>query len=186
METGERAMSGGEAVVTIGVAIMGAWWSSGGRGALQRRKIQHELGLADRLHDPLLSDSMRSSAEKHAAIYLGRALHADTSTKTFLLTITPLLVGIGLLALTAQIGGSPELVRATGSLLAGALIFCGLGAMGDSVLRDGLAWLGTARSEQARSRLAASVSAERTGLSKRATKPRCPLGAGTSLLQRSR
>lgn len=148
-------MSGGEAMVTIGVAIMSAWWSTGGRGALQRRKMQHELDLADRLRDPLLRDSMRRSAEKHAAIYLGRTLHADTSTKTFLLTTTPLLVGIGIVTLTSQLDGIPELARAAGHLLSVALIFAGFGAMVDSLLRDGLAWLGTARSEQARTRLAA-------------------------------
>ena len=150
-------MSGGEAVVTIGVAIMSAWWSTGGRGALQRRKIQHELDLADRLHDPLLRDTMRRSAEKRAAIYLGRTLHADASTKTFLLTIAPLLLGIGTVTLTSQIDGIPELARATGNLITVALIFGGFGAMVDSILRDGLAWLGTARSAQARTRLAASA-----------------------------
>lgn len=148
-------MSGSKAMLTIGVAIMSAWWTTGGRGALQRRKIQHELDLGDRLRDPLLRDRVKQSADEHAAIYLGRTLHADASTKTFLLTITPLLVGIGTITLTSRIDEIPELARATCNLLSVALIVGGFGAIVDSVMRDGLAWLGAARSEQARARLAA-------------------------------
>lgn len=145
-------MSHAEIWVAIGIAVLSAFWTSGGRAALQRRVIQQELELANQLYDGMLKRKMRQSAEDRAAVYLARGLPSDDSLGTLGRILAPVAGGALLLAGLAVIK-EPVVVGASIGLLAVALVGLGFGAMFDALYRDGRAWMGKVRSNQARKRL---------------------------------
>ena len=145
-------MNGLEVAVAFGGVALGALWTSGGPGAVQRRTIQHELDHANGLHDAGLRARMVRRAEDRTAIYLARGLPSDDSTRTMVLTLVPLVFGMAI-ACGAHLVGPPPVVLAAANLVSFMLLGVGLGAMADSVMRDVRAGLTGARVRQARHRL---------------------------------
>ncbi|MBM9458863.1 hypothetical protein JK386_03040 [Nocardioides sp. zg-536] len=145
-------MSDAEIWVALGVAVLSAFWTSGGRAALQRRVIQHELELASQLYDGMLKKKMRQSAEDRAAVYLARGLPSDDSLGVLGRILAPVAAGALLLSGLSAIN-EPLVISAGVGLLAVALVGGGFGAMLDALYRDGRAWMGKVRSNQAWKRL---------------------------------
>ena len=151
-------MDSGSAWIAIGTAVFGALWTSGGRAALQRRVIQHELELSDLLIEGHLKDAMRQQAENRAAIYLARHMTSDARFKW--LAMKALMLGLGGVAATlshaingawrAEVG---QILSATTGLMGFALIGAALGAIFDEMFRDARAGLGALRVAQARRRI---------------------------------
>ncbi|GAB7005241.1 hypothetical protein JCM18899A_27140 [Nocardioides sp. AN3] len=139
-----------EPVLALGTVALGALWTSGGRAALQRRTIQHELDLAARLHDRELVEAMRTSAQDRAAIYLARTLPSEVSARTFILNTLPITAGVVILSGTG-LAGSGSIARAVAQLVGFLVVGAGLGSMVDSAMRDCRAWLDSGRVKQARS-----------------------------------
>lgn len=145
-----------DAVVALISVSLGALWTSGGRGALQRRVIEHELDLAAKLDDPTLSSALRSRAEERATIYVARGLVSDASARALWLVMGPLTAGLLVFSIPDIFGlaDSTNALTLLARLLGMILVGVSLGAMIDSVLRDGRAWLGKQRVRQAQRRVA--------------------------------
>jgi hypothetical protein len=133
--------------------IAGALWTTGGRAALQRRVIEHELDLAQKLDEEPMRSLMAKRAHDRAAIYLARGLESDASRRG-LAPLVPLAFGTALLFAATRLPDDTLVwFDISLSLLGTVLLGGGVGAMIYAVFRDWRAWLGTARAKHARRRL---------------------------------
>lgn len=143
-------MDATEAWLSLGTVVLGALWTTGGHAALQRRAIQHELELAAQLENEELSAEMRHQAESRAVIYLARRQPAGGSERWVWARVAGLVLGLALSELGIWIGStSPreivDVLGASTTLLAYALVGGSLGSMADEMLRDSRAMLGKVR-----------------------------------------
>lgn len=141
--------------LSVATFVVGALWTTGGRAALQRRVIEHELDLAQKLKEQPMQGLMEKRAHDRAAVYLARGLESD-ATRRGLMPMVPLVAGFFVMLIATRLPERTlDWVVVSITLLGMILLGGGFGAVVDALFRDGRAWVGSARAKQARRRLTA-------------------------------